>query len=573
MKHLLTRALVIGTLIACMHNTIAQPAAKQASPYDILKDRGELYFRFPLTDNSLGNELTRLISIDKATGEGLIYAYANEKGFAKFLDYGIDYEILPPPGIYNGDLNMKSQVDIRNIAEWDFYPTYDAYVSMMYQFAADYPGICQVFSIGTSVGGRQLLVAKISDNVGVSEAEPEFLYTSSIHGDETTGYVLMLRMIDYLLSNYGSDPGITNLVNGIEIWINPLANPDGTYWGGNSTVNNAKRYNANNVDLNRNFPDPADGPHPDGEEWQVETLAFMDFAESRHFVSGANLHGGTEVCNYPWDTWPRLAADDLWWKYVCHQYADTAQAYSPSGYMSDYDDGITNGYTWYRITGGRQDYMNYFHQCREFTLEISNTKLLPPGELPALWNYNYRSLLNYMEQSMYGLRGVIRDSLTNWPLETEIYAVLHEKDSSWVYSDLPGGNYHRLLPQGTYTLRYSAPGYVTKVMSGVTITYEAATELNVFLVPEGGVGGIDQNEVSIAASLSPNPANSGTVYLRSRDNIDWVEVYTLNGTLISRVEPMPESGFVDVSGLSNGMFLVKFGTQAGPGVKKLVVAR
>ena len=78
----------------------------------------------------------------------------------------------------------------------------------------------------------------------------------------------------------------------------------------------------------------------------------MNFAESHHFVSSVNTHGGTEVCNYPWDTWATLHADDQWWQYVCHEYADTAQAYSTGGYMTGYDDGITNGYAWYEVNGG-----------------------------------------------------------------------------------------------------------------------------------------------------------------------------------------------------------------------------
>ncbi len=171
------------------------------------------------------------------------------------------------------------------------------------------------------------------------------------------------------------------MINNIDIWINPLANPDGTYAGGNNSVNGAQRYNANYVDLNRNYRDPADGPHPDGEEWQPETVAFMNFAEDRDFVMSANFHGGTEVINYPWDTWSRFAADDEWWQLVSHEYADTCQAHSPSNYMNEFDDGITNGYAWYRITGGRQDYMNYFQQCREVTMEISDVKLIPASQL------------------------------------------------------------------------------------------------------------------------------------------------------------------------------------------------
>ena len=34
------------------------------------------------------------------------------------------------------------------------------------------------------------------------EAEPEVFYSSTMHGDETGGFILMLRLADYLLKNY-----------------------------------------------------------------------------------------------------------------------------------------------------------------------------------------------------------------------------------------------------------------------------------------------------------------------------------------------------------------------------------
>jgi hypothetical protein len=33
--------------------------------------------------------------------------------------------------------------------------------------------------------------------------------------------------------------------------------------------------------------------------------------------------------------------------------------------------GVTNGYDWYRITGGRQDYVTWFLRGREVTIEVS----------------------------------------------------------------------------------------------------------------------------------------------------------------------------------------------------------
>ena len=537
----------------------------------LYENEGEQYFVFQTTNRISIQELSRIVSIDKVDATGRVYAYANRKEFSRFLDFGLPYEILAHPGNFQGFINMESDIDIRNIQEWDFYPTYEAYVDMMQQYATAYPELCQVISIGTTVEGRELLVARISDNVGINENEPQFLYTSSMHGDETTGYILMLRLIDYLLSNYGADPRITSLVDNIDIWINPLANPDGTSHGGNNSVYGAYRYNSNWVDLNRNYPDPEDGPHPDGEDWQTETLRFMELAENNHFVSSCNIHGGTEVCNYPWDTWQKLSADDNWWQYVCHEYADTAQNHSAPGYMAGYDDGITNGWQWYEVAGGRQDYMTYFHQGREFTLEISNDKLLDTDLLPALWEYNYRSLLNYLEQSTFGLRGTVKDSVTGWPIKAEVYVMLFEKDSSWVYSALPNGNYHRLLIAGNYSVKYSATGYLTQIVNDVTVTNRQATILDIKLVPEG-VGGIENNEISEIIHIYPNPLQGDILHFKCAVPVNQIVVYDLTGREIDQFELNISKSEINLHSLQTGLYFIRFETEKGSGIKKIAIS-
>ncbi len=455
----------------------AQNLISEFNSSDLFQDRGEIYF---MLKNSSANTdaLTKIISIDKVK-DGNVYAYASMKEFNSLKEqFNFELVNLPKPG----ELSIEPVTDdFREVLEWDVYPSYSSYLQLMQQFAIDYPELCIIDTIGTSVEGRLLLAARISDNVGIDEDEPEFLYTSSMHGDEITGYVLTLHLIDHLLTNYGSDERVTNLVNNIDIWINPLANPDGTYAGGNNTVYGSTRYNANYVDLNRNYPDPADGPHPDGNPWQAETVAFMNFAEHRNFVMAANFHGGAEVVNYPWDTWSRNTADYLWWHMVSRKYADTVHEYSPNGYFTDLDNGVTNGYAWYSINGGRQDYMNYFQQCREVTLEISSTKLIPANQLIDHWNYNYRSMINYMEEVLFGVRGVVTDSLTGQPLKAEIFIPMHDKDSSMVFSSLPIGNYHRLLKAGTYNITFRAPGYISKTIPAVSVSDGGSTLLNVQL--------------------------------------------------------------------------------------------
>ncbi len=455
----------------------AQKPLTEYNTNELFGNRGEIYFYLEGAVAEV-NTLTKIISIDNVK-DGNVYAYASVKEFNELkARYNFNLvQLKTPSELFKADITNSS----REVLDWNYYPTYNAYLQIMQDFATNFPNLCVIDTIGTSIEGRLILAARISDNVGVEEDEPEFLYTSSMHGDETTGYILTLHLIDYLLLNYGNDDRVTNMVDNIDIWINPLANPDGTYAGGNNTVNGATRYNASYVDLNRNYPDPADGPHPDGNQWQQETVAFMDFAESRDFVLSANFHGGAEVVNYPWDTWSRLTADDAWWRMVSRKYADTVHENAPSSYFTDLNNGITNGYAWYRITGGRQDYMNYYRQCREFTLEVSNTKLLPASQLINHWNYNYRSMLNYMEESLYGIRGMVTDTITGEPLKAQVFISGFDKDSSMVFSSMPVGNYHRLIKAGTYNITYFAEGYLPKTVKNIAVNDLASTVVNVNL--------------------------------------------------------------------------------------------
>lgn len=516
---------------------LSQAIFPQDTVKEIFINKTEVYFSFNVSDRSEINRLTQMISIDNVKGN-TVYAYANREEFEQFITLKYSYTILPHPGTLI-DPKMSDNTD--DITAWDSYPTYDAYVTMLNMYATTYPAICQLIDAGTTVQNRKILFLKISDNVAVHEGEAQFMFSSSMHGDETTGYVLMLRLIDSLLTSYGTDTRITNLINNLEIWINPLANPDGTYRSGNSTVNGATRYNANNVDINRNFPDPAAGPHPDGKAWQPETIIMMNLAYANNFVLSANFHGGTEVVNYPWDTWARFHPDDSWFQFISHLYADTCQANSPSNYMNEYNDGITNGYAWYRITGGRQDFFTYFAYGREVTVEISDTKLLSPALLPAHWNYNRKSFLTYMENALHGIRGTVTDTVGT-PLKAKITILSHDADSSFIYSDSLTGNFYRLIYTGTYSVKISAPGHYDQTINNVNVQNLSATILNVELIPLVAVpveltifsAEIKDNNVKLDWKTASEINNSGfeiekrqTANGKSFDN--WVQIGFVEG--------------------------------------------
>lgn len=132
--------------------------------------------------------------------------------------------------------------------------------------AEDVEGGCQKsLAIGTSVQG--VLIEACQLNGSTAEAENTLLVIGTIHGDEPDGK----RVIDELTSS--GAPENTN------IWLIRDGNPDGAEL--------ATRRNANQVDINRNFPirwaasDPSartySGPSPASEP---ETLALMAAVEA-----------------------------------------------------------------------------------------------------------------------------------------------------------------------------------------------------------------------------------------------------------------------------------------------------
>ena len=462
----------------------------------MMQQRNEYYFSFKLNADDDLSKVARTISVDKVDGD-VVVAYANNLNFMEFKKLGHDITLLTPPSLV--EEHRMFDGNSRATYEWDSYPTYEAYEEMMFDFAQNHPDKCEIITLGTLSSNRKILVAHI--NNGVSDGKPKFLYTSTIHGDETTGYIMMLRLIDYLLENQ-TLPEVQNVLDNIDLFVCPNTNPDGTYHGGNNTVNGATRANAQGIDMNRNFPDMNDGPHPDGNPYATETEWLMDFAQNYQFTMAANYHGGAEVMNYPWDNETDLHVDDAWWQLVSREYADLCHQVNPN-YMTFKNNGITNGAQWYMIGGGRQDYMNYYHKCREVTIECSDTKCPSGSQLPNFWNINKNSIFAYMSQCLYGIHGVVTDMNTGAPVSATISISNHDYDYSVVESQMPAGDFHRPIKGGTYNVVVTANGYYP-FQQTVTVADGQTVVLNVALEP--GEGLIADFNVS-----STNVANGGVV--------------------------------------------------------------
>jgi hypothetical protein len=525
----------------------AQETGKDNFLRTTVSSYGQATVIIPYPGRDAAVELSKSVSISSADGRQLEIVLS-QITVEWFILQGFDYTVVTGDSVKG--VEMASGV--KHALEWDSYPTYFQYDSIMRSYARLYPELCWLDTIGISNYGKLVLVLKISDNAADDEDEPELFYSSTMHGDETGGFILMLRLAAFLLENYSSDQRARNLVDNLEIWINPLANPDGTYKTGN-TISSPTRFNANGYDLNRNFPDPVS----DDPVKQVETIDMMNFMKGRNFVLSANFHGGEEVVNYPWDRWERRHPDEDWFYSISRKYADTAHVYSPAGYMTFMENGVTNGWDWYYVYGGRQDYVTYELQGREITIELDDIKLTPAANLDLLWNCNWRSLLGYLENALHGIHGKVIDSVTGEPVPAKILIPGHVADGSFVFSDTLTGSFTRFAAAGTWLLQLSADGYKTRDFE-VEVTDGVAVDIVVEMEPL--VNPVDTVETE-RLFIYPNPAGEFIKVIlpvRQIGNINIVILSSLGQKLADYNETTNEGSplYINVEDLPRGVCIL-----------------
>ena len=254
--------------------------------------------------------------------------------------------------------------------------------------AQKYPGITKLYSIGKSVKNRDLWVMKLSRNAKVDDKRPEFKYIANMHGDEIVGRELMIRFIKDCTENYGNDPKLTTLLDKFQIHILVSMNPDGAAA--------STRGNGNSSDLNRDFPDFSTSDNQDTiENRQPETQAVMRWQSKHNFKLSANFHGGAEVVNYPWDSIAARFPQDALVKELSLEYAQNAPYIAAS---TSFENGITNGFAWYVIHGGMQDWSIYWRRDFQVTIELSNDKWPDYSSINYYYEQNRPAIIKLIER-------------------------------------------------------------------------------------------------------------------------------------------------------------------------------
>lgn len=132
------------------------------------------------------------------------------------------------------------------------YLNYDQTVAKLKQWAQEAPELSEVGTYGKSSRGKDLHYFRLCNKRFAQATEkPRVLVTACIHGNEPLAASTTMWHLGALLSKYGKDEAITQLVDSRDIYFVPVVSPD-SY---------PSSRHVDGVDPNRDFPGPSRPNH------------------------------------------------------------------------------------------------------------------------------------------------------------------------------------------------------------------------------------------------------------------------------------------------------------------------
>ncbi len=263
--------------------------------------------------------------------------------------------------------------------------------AVLRELAGRYPGLTQLVSVGLSIEGRELYVLKISDFAQTEESEANIYIIGGTHAREWISIEVPLLFARQLLENYAEDAAVRRLVDGAQIYIMPLLNPDGlefsihTYRWWRKT----RRYNGNfswGVDLNRNwgfqwgYDNLGSSPDPNSETYrgsgpfsEPETDALRLFMQDHPPIGAIFYHNFSQKIIYPWEHTAAPAPDQAKMAVIATEMSRRMAAVSGRVYLTGSSE-IS-----YAVNGGSCDWVYGTFAAPAFTIELPNATYLQGG--------------------------------------------------------------------------------------------------------------------------------------------------------------------------------------------------
>ncbi|MEO0090747.1 MAG: M14 family zinc carboxypeptidase [candidate division WOR-3 bacterium] len=420
-----------------------------------------------------------------------LYILTDEKGIGELMGLGYPIKI-----VYEDYQKEMEKISLQ-------YPSFQEVLFQLDSLARRFPEITKLETLGYS-GSYPIVSMKITDNPLIEEEEPEIKITGCHHGNEKISTAICLYYIKRLLNEYYENPLINYLVNNREIWIIPILNSDGY-------VRN-RRYNNNNVDLNRDYgymwAGSGNSPSPLS---QNETKIMRELSVNNNFSFSYDYHSAASYVNYLWDFHPKDPPDSNYIIYLSQRYADSTYGSSTTRLVP------INGYDWYMVRGSSQDYLFGVFGTLSWTIETQQPS--SQIQIDSIGMANYRAFIDVLRIMKKGIIGKVIDSITNEPIPALI--TFYSPKRWHIYNDPFLGDFYKPLPEGEYNMIVYACGYYPKMIENIIVNPDTATEILVKLIP-------NENPIGFAYR----------VYYVKRTDTD-----SLNPTLTTDCLGLPDSLF------------------------------
>ena len=115
------------------------------------------------------------------------------------------------------------------VVDWNRYYTAAETEQILREFHELYPELTELYSIGESFEGRKLWVMEVTAEItGPASEKPAMYLDGGIHSGELTGSQVALYALGQLLTRYGWDQEMTELLESYAFYVRPKFNPDGS---------------------------------------------------------------------------------------------------------------------------------------------------------------------------------------------------------------------------------------------------------------------------------------------------------------------------------------------------------
>lgn len=168
---------------------------------------------------------------------------------------------------------------------------YSEITAMLQRFAEERADRCELFSLGRSVQGREVLGLRAG-----TPGKPKVLCVAGQHPHEHGGVWGMTGIADFMSSLI---PQAVALREAFDVQVVPIVNPDGNVMGRNA-------FNAEGLDMYPAFGENSDAEAPEAHESRL----LWDWAVAAQPALWMNLHGYTgwkRNSEYPYEGWYEIA--------------------------------------------------------------------------------------------------------------------------------------------------------------------------------------------------------------------------------------------------------------------------